>query len=119
MKTKTCSRCKESKTITEFYKDGSKAGYRYICKVCDKARILNIQRESKKKWVEYLGGKCSRCGYNEYYGALDFHHLDPTKKDFNLSSHKLTQSAEEKIKAELEKCVLLCSNCHRLTHHAS
>lgn len=54
-------------------------------------------------------------GYNKYIGALEFHHKDPNSKDFNISqcrSHKFSQ----KIKDELDKCSLLCSNCHREEH---
>ena len=64
---------------------------------------------------EYKGGKCIMCGYNRYSGALDFHHLDPAKKDFGLSTKGLTRSWE-KIKEEIDKCVLVCANCHRELH---
>lgn len=64
---------------------------------------------------EYKGGKCVICGYKKYSGALDFHHLNPTKKDFGLSTRGLTRSWE-KIKKEIDKCVLVCANCHRELH---
>jgi hypothetical protein len=65
--------------------------------------------------VEYKGGKCSSCGYNKCIAALEFHHLDPSKKDFSISSSGNTRSWN-KVKEELDKCVLLCSNCHREVH---
>jgi predicted nucleic acid-binding Zn ribbon protein len=64
--------------------------------------------------VEYKGGKCICCGYSKCKEALDFHHLDPSHKDFNIS-HSLNISWHT-IKNELEKCVLVCANCHREIH---
>jgi DNA-binding CsgD family transcriptional regulator/transcription elongation factor Elf1 len=69
----------------------------------------------KKRGVEYKGGKCSRCNYDKCMSALDFHHLDPSKKDFTIS--KFLNLSWEKIKIELDKCELVCSNCHREIHH--
>jgi hypothetical protein len=70
--------------------------------------------ELKKKCVEYLGGECSRCGYKEYLSALVFHHRDPKIKKFRISSGvKLWKN----IKPELDKCELLCVNCHRKLHN--
>lgn len=113
---RTCSRCKKSKPTTEFYTDNSKSGFRYICKLCDKARILAIQLAKKAEWVAYKGGRCERCGYNRYVGALDFHHRDPATKSFSLSASKMTRRSLEVIRAELDKCDLLCANCHREEH---
>lgn len=65
--------------------------------------------------VEYKGGACEICGYNKCEIALVFHHLNPTQKDFALSMGGYTRSWE-KVKKELDKCTLLCSNCHAETH---
>jgi len=65
--------------------------------------------------IEYKGGKCEHCGYDKCPAAFDFHHLDPSKKDFNLST--LRNYKLENIKSELDKCLLLCSNCHRELHY--
>ena len=65
--------------------------------------------------VEYRGGKCCLCGYSKYYGALEFHHIDDGSKDFGLGSQGLTRSWE-KTKKELDKCILVCSNCHKELH---
>jgi len=70
--------------------------------------------ELKKYYIDYLGSKCIRCGYNKCLGSLDFHHRDKNEKEFNLS-HRTTIPFD-KIKDELDKCDLLCSNCHRETH---
>ena len=65
--------------------------------------------------VEYKGGKCFRCGYNRCIDALEFHHLDPSQKDFNISSKGYTRSWA-RVKVELDKCIMLCANCHRELH---
>jgi 5-methylcytosine-specific restriction endonuclease McrA len=65
--------------------------------------------------VQYKGGKCCICGYDKCYDALEFHHLDPSQKDFGLSSNGHTRSWE-KVKEELDKCILVCANCHREIH---
>ena len=62
--------------------------------------------------IEYKGGVCQICEYSKYQGALDLHHIDPSEKDFSLG-HKGYTRSWERIKAELDKCVLLCATCHR------
>lgn len=59
------------------------------------------------------GGKCQRCGYNAYLGALDFHHINSDEKDFTVGNRdfKLKECIEE-----IKKCVMICSNCHRELH---
>jgi hypothetical protein len=79
-------------------------------------RISESRRKSKLKAIEYKGGKCQKCGYNKCPNALVFHHLDPSKKDFGISSGGKIKNFE-KIKAELDKCVLLCQNCHSEVHY--
>jgi hypothetical protein len=65
--------------------------------------------------VGYKGGRCSVCGYDRCINALEFHHLDPEVKDFGISDRGYTRSWN-KIKRELEQCILLCSNCHKEVH---
>jgi hypothetical protein len=66
--------------------------------------------------VEEAGGRCQLCGYDRWPGALEFHHLDPSKKAFALSMRGLTRSIE-KLRIEAAKCVLLCANCHAEVEH--
>lgn len=73
----------------------------------------SYRRDVKKRLIEYKGGKCQLCGYNKCQEALDFHHLDPTQKDFNISGG--TRSFES-LRVEVDKCILVCSNCHREIH---
>jgi hypothetical protein len=77
-------------------------------------RTKTFRRRTKEKAVEYKGGKCVICEYNKCISALEFHHLDPSKKDFTLSKNMCT--AWDKIKDELDKCILVCANCHREIH---
>jgi 5-methylcytosine-specific restriction endonuclease McrA len=65
--------------------------------------------------IEYKGGCCQECGYNRCFEALEFHHLEPTQKDSGISQKGYARSWE-KVKNEIEKCVLLCANCHREFH---
>jgi arsenate reductase-like glutaredoxin family protein len=72
------------------------------------------RNRAKKKAVEYYGGKCKLCGYNKSIFALDFHHVDPTTKEWNPA--KVLSYKWETAKKELDKCILICSNCHRELH---
>ena len=67
--------------------------------------------------IELKGGKCSICGYNKCIEALDFHHIDPEEKEMNMSRGK--SKAWNIVLKELDKCILLCSNCHRELHSLS
>ncbi len=80
--------------------------------------IMAVARRRKKlreKAVEYKGGKCMICGYSRCQAALDFHHLDANEKEFGISKDGITRSWK-KVQKELDKCVLICSNCHREVH---
>jgi hypothetical protein len=78
-----------------------------------KDSVKNYIQRKKIKMIEYLGGKCMVCGYNKCVAALDFHHKDPKTKLFSLSGNSYSF---EKCKSELDKCWLLCANCHRELH---
>ena len=60
--------------------------------------------------VAESGGCCAVCGYDRCAINLVFHHVDPTQKSFSLSSH--TTKSLASYRAEMEKCVLVCANCH-------
>lgn len=80
-------------------------------------KVSERRRKLKEMAVAYKGGKCEICGYNKCLGAMDFHHLDPDKKDFSISRAGHIRSwAITKI--EIDKCILLCRNCHSETHYA-
>lgn len=83
---------------------------------CKNIVCVNRRRAKLKSMsLEYKGGKCSRCSYSKCLSALEFHHLEPEHKDFSLSSDGHTRSWDE-IKNELDKCILVCANCHREEH---
>lgn len=63
------------------------------------------------------GGKCEKCGYNHNIAALDFHHLNPEEKEFAIDLRKFSNMSLEKLQKELDKCILVCANCHRELHN--
>jgi transposase len=81
---------------------------------CGKCRIAAVgrwRRRVKQRLVIRAGGACAICGYSRYYGALQFHHLDPDSKRFSISRSGTTRAYAE-VCAEADKCILLCANCH-------
>ena len=85
---------------------------------CRQGKIWkDLKEEELTMCVEYKGGKCCLCGYNKCMGALDFHHIDPSKKDFAISKQRRTSPQKfDCVKSELDKCILVCSNCHSEIH---
>lgn len=78
--------------------------------VCNSCNANRKRRSVKLKAIAYKGGKCEVCGYDKCPGALQFHHRDPKKKDFIIG---VAQSrAWSVLRKELNKCALLCANCH-------
>jgi hypothetical protein len=71
----------------------------------------------KLELIKNAGGCCIICGYNKNMSALEFHHRDPNGKDGGLDSRLLANRSIEYIIKEVEKCDLLCANCHRETHN--
>ena len=83
-----------------------------MCKICHAKDNGRRMTEAREKAIEYKGGKCEHCGYDKFRGALEFHHKDPTQKD----PQGLRKMNLDKLFAEVDKCVLLCANCHREEH---
>ena len=90
---------------SEIKKFLSKANYRHV-----KKRRIKL----KEELVKYKGGKCEICGYNKCIAALEFHHLNKEEKDFTISSY--SNLSIDKLKSEVDKCILVCANCHREIH---
>ena len=88
------------------------------CRKRDNSYNLKKRRLLKKRLVEEMGGKCVVCGYDRYFGALDFHHLDASKKDFNIANLIRTfgSKAFDAARKEATKCLLVCCRCHRELH---
>ncbi len=74
--------------------------------------VAKRRRKIKAMAIEYKGGKCQICGYFKYQGALDLHHTNSKSKKFGIGDKGYTRSWK-KVKAELDKCILVCANCHR------
>jgi transposase len=94
--------------LTEFQRC-ERGGYR--CLKCRSEAVSRRRRLVKQVLVQEAGGACRICGYDRCARALHFHHVDPAHKRFNLSLRGVTRSLE-RARAEAEKCILLCSNCH-------
>lgn len=93
---------------TEFVLEGRGS---YRCKRCRLERVSRRRRNVKRILVEEAGGKCLICGYNRCQRVLQFHHVDPSTKEFHLGQAGATRSLA-RSRAEARKCVLLCANCH-------
>lgn len=89
------------------------ANQRSCCYDCMPDGIQLRRGDFLAKIKKHRGGKCERCGYGKSMKALEFHHLDPSQKDFTISNDhfKLKDAVEE-----TKKCILICANCHRELH---
>ena len=120
MHKKICKICHYDLPIEQFGKNGfNKDG-----SIRRKAKCLDcLQEWERSRFQERIyrivGGrdkmKCASCGYDKCSAAIDFHHVDPSTKDHLVSGMK--NYSEKKLRAEIEKCILLCCMCHR-EHHA-
>lgn len=111
---KYCPKCEQEKPLEMFYTRRGNQTYSY-CKPCVNNQTILRQRALKEKAVQYKGGRCADCEGVYHNACYDFHHENPEEKDFTFSKVKTT-SWNEVLKQELDKCVLLCANCHRLRH---
>lgn len=115
----TCRACLQEKPETEFFRNSNgkshKKYYDRICKTCKKNRTRAHIRQNKQTLVNLLGGKCSRCGYDKCSDAYDFHHIDPNVKEFQYNDIRAAHI--DTLVKEIEKCVLLCKNCHAEVHY--
>ena len=80
--------------------------------------LTNFYRQRKENLIYIMGGKCQLCGYDKSPAAFDFHHIHPEEKKFTFSNTNCYQN-KEKITEELQKCALLCANCHRELHYGN
>ena len=109
---KVCGKCGKSFIVKD---NAFNRRYCYDC-VPSTPKSGAQNRQIIKQWaLEYKGSKCEKCGYNKCSEALEFHHKNPEEKDFNLSDRNLILDWQE-IKKELDKCILVCANCHREIH---
>lgn len=118
METKICITCKEEKPLSDFYKQKGRKNGSSKCKICHNNYCTQRWVDKKIEAINYKGSKCNDCSVSypdSPYVIFDFHHLDPSEKDVNWD--RLRLRSWDKITQELDKCVLLCSNCHRIRHY--
>lgn len=114
---KYCPKCKTTKSIDDFYKRSNRKDVGGYCKKCSNKYHQKRVQQVKIKMILYKGGQCVDCDLkleDSHYSVFDFHHLDPNTKDPNFGKIKFQKW--ETIQKEIDKCDLLCSNCHRLRH---
>lgn len=132
---KLCTGCDTTKPTTEFNKNSKRAdGLQPFCRVCTKQQSKDYYQRNKSKVVqavvrrnkEYVKQRvenyqqfkqqlcCLHCGEADPI-CLDFHHTDPSQKD-GIVSHMMASKPWDVVLQEIEKCLVLCSNCHRKEH---
>ena len=89
---------------------------RSVCKDCMQRQKTIRTKERKLAAIAYKGGECVHCGYKDirYPAVFEFHHVNPKEKEFAIGSGLLRKWT--KLVKELDKCILLCANCHRIQH---
>jgi len=113
---KTCRECGDLLEVGDNWSEYSKEHCANICTPCSTLAKKRLRKQRKLEAIEYLGGKCIDCNIAfKHKSVYEFHHLDPTKKEGNPSDYFRGRSKEALFK-ELDKCVLLCANCHRVRH---
>ena len=120
---KQCQKCLEYKSLNSFSKQERITKNDYHDKICKDCRNLNAKNNNNKAkdFINSLRLPCVKCGENRKH-LIDFHHLDPNKKDINISKYAISgatkfETKQIKILEEISKCVTLCSNCHRDFHY--
>lgn len=115
---KHCPKCDTTKPLDDFYRKKMNAdrGRFAYCKVCERARKAASAVALKTEAVAYKGGACCVCNYVRCLGALVFHHLDPAEKDFTFAQKSSFKKLNKTLKKELDKCILVCRNCHAEIH---
>ena len=98
------------------YQSSYKKEYQKRPEVIENRKLLREQRtERNKQFVLEHTTPCIACGESDPV-LIDSHHLDHTEKEHGISKLVYNNSSLDKIKAEIDKCVCLCSNCHRKVH---
>lgn len=118
METKVCTKCGKELPIEEFnWRNKSKGTRRSECKYCHSA-FMKKQYQYKKEFFEQQKAQqsCAKCGEKRGY-VLDFHHLDPTEKEETVARMTSNKYSIENIQKEVNKCIVLCANCHREFHY--
>lgn len=129
---KICTNCKQEKSTDEFRKNKNAAdGYQHYCKACASGKIrtaydakyaARVRARTHERYTDHRAliekfksdsGGCALCTENEP-ACLDFHHTDPTKKDFVISARN--NRSIKSLLREIAKCIIVCRNCHAKIH---
>lgn len=115
---KKCSCCKQVKDESEFYwKNKAHTKLNSKCKSCSNRRMTELRRDRYTLIQDYKANKgCAICGDKRHW-VLDLHHIDSDTKEQNISYMLRKNYSWTKIKTELDKCEVLCANCHRDYHY--
>ena len=107
---------KEKDNICLWHSCDKEKQYQKFCSPqCKNKYYVDRRRKHiKQKAIEYLGGSCKICGYNKCASALVFHHTKD--KEFAIADSIGACRTLEKIFIEIEKCQVLCMNCHEELH---
>ena len=109
-----CNCCKQKKSELEFYFSNGKLVQK-VCKSCVRKNEREKYHSKQEKLIELKKTMpCKKCGCQKHY-LIDFHHIDPAEKNFTIS--KNPHAKFETLLKEIEKCIPLCSNCHREFHY--
>jgi hypothetical protein len=118
-----CSNCWTIKPIDLFNKatgDNGRDGFNRWCKDCKGEYQRNHQAEKIKHWRKEAGCKCHACGFDKYQCSLEFHHVNGDKEgDDPARTIRGNLIDNLKVREELDKCVLLCANCHTAIHRGA
>lgn len=108
---------------------GTSTDFSIRCSICTKIKgTLESKRRSPRRKIQRAnlknelilkkGGKCEKCGYSKCLAALTFHHLDPNLKEFTIDRSTISRKNINSVYKELDKCILVCFNCHMEIHHS-
>tara|TARA_S200002703_G_C3670846_1_gene205978 strand:+ start:221 stop:634 length:414 start_codon:yes stop_codon:yes gene_type:complete len=113
-RTKKCKKCTEEKSVSHFERQTS-----WHCNECKqkmkKSYAPPVSKNPHPQYIKKSKTPCVVCGWFGHLSAIDYHHVHPANKSFELSRALLSYSIE-KVDAEIAKCVCLCANCHRGVH---
>ena len=118
METKICTKCGKELSLDQFnWRDKSKGTRRSECKTCHNNYMKQKYKE-KQVVVQELKAQCScaKCGDKRGY-VLDYHHINPNEKEEGVARMVSNNYTLNKVYNEIEKCVVLCANCHREYHY--
>lgn len=117
LETKICSKCGIEKPLSEYHKNGfdshGQQKYRGYCKTCANA-LETARYYEKKAFINQQKNYCAKCGETRTY-LLEYHHKNPNEKEFTIG--RLKKGSYDVLQEEIDKCIVLCANCHREFHY--